>query len=350
MTRALRRRMLVAVALLAAGLACLIELGGVLERLEQNSVDTRFELRGEQPAPSDTIIVGVDDKTFDDLEQRWPFPRKRFAEVLENVSAGDPAVIVYDVQFTEQSDDPRGDNRLIEASRAAGNVVFSTTEVGDNGESKVFGGGEGLRYARARSGNGLLPEDAGGVLRRLPEQVDGLDTLAVAAVRRLGRPVPELAGRGAWIDFGGPGGHLPHVSFSDVAARGSPGFALPRQDRRDRRHGAGAPGFARGLVARRQDGRAGDPRERDPDAAARRPARGDGTCAEPADRPRARAAGAAARARDAAVDRPVDRAGRRARLRRRRATALQRRLDRAGRRAARRGWRSASSARCSCTG
>ena len=219
MTRALRRRMLVAVALLAAGLACLIELGGVLGRLELSTVDARFELRGSSRSGR-PVIVGVDDKTFDDLDERWPFSRNRFAEVLENVSADEPRVIVYDVQFTEESDDPRADNRLIEASRAAGNVVFSTTEVGDNGESKVFGGGEGLRYARARSGNGLLPEDAGGVLRRLPEQVDGLDTLAVAAVRRLGRPVPagRLRGRGAWIDFAGPGGHLPHVSFSDVAA------------------------------------------------------------------------------------------------------------------------------------
>ena len=107
MTRALRRRMLVAVALLAAALACLIELGGVLERLEHSTVDARFELRGRQPVPNDTIIVGVDDKTFDDLEERWPFSRNRFAEVLENVSAGDPSVIVYDVQFTEESDDPR---------------------------------------------------------------------------------------------------------------------------------------------------------------------------------------------------------------------------------------------------
>jgi adenylate cyclase len=90
--------------------------------------------------------------------------------------------------------------------------------VGDRGESNVFGGGRALAYARATVGNALLPEDPHGVLRRVPRQIDGLDTLAVAAVKRLGRrvPVERLGGDGAWIDYRGPAGHVSHVSFSDV--------------------------------------------------------------------------------------------------------------------------------------
>ena len=218
MTRALRGRMLAAVAILAAALACAIEATGVLERLELSTVDARFALRGEQPAPGNLLVVGIDDKTFDELDERWPFSRHRFAKALEVVSAGDPAVILYDVQFTEASASARADNRLIEASRAAGNVVFSTTETGERGEANVFGGQDALTYARAEAGNGLFPEDPGGVVRRLPVEIDGLDTLSVAAVKRLGRPIPfdRLGGRGGWIDFRGPGGHLAHVSFSDV--------------------------------------------------------------------------------------------------------------------------------------
>ena len=206
MTRALRVRMLLAVAVLAAGLACVIERGGSLERLELSTVDARFELRGEQPrAARQRSSSGSTTRRSTSSSERWPFSRNRFAKVLETVSAADPSVIVYDVQFTEESDDPRADNRLIEASRAAGNVVFSTTETGERGESNVFGGGEALAYARAESGNGLLPEDPGGVVRRVPAQIDGLDTLAVAAVRRLGEPIPfdGLGGEGGWIDFRG---------------------------------------------------------------------------------------------------------------------------------------------------
>jgi adenylate cyclase len=218
MIRALRVRLLALVALLAAAVACTIEATSALDRLELSTVDTRFELRGEQTVPENLLVVGIDDKTFDELDERSPFSRNRYAAALENVSAGDPALIVYDVQFTEPSDDPRADNRLIEASRAAGNVVFSTTEVGERGETNVFGGADALRFARATAGNGLLPEDPRGVLRRVPPQIDGLDTLAAAALARLGRPLPleRMGGEGAWIDYRGPGGHLPLVSFSDV--------------------------------------------------------------------------------------------------------------------------------------
>ena len=231
MTRGLRARMLAAVALAAAAVACAIQLTGGLDRLELSSVDARFVLRGERAAPDDLLVVAIDDKTFDALDERWPFSRNRFAAVLEAVSAGDPALIVYDVQFTEQSDDPRADNRLIRASRRAGNVVFSTTETSARGESNVFGGRAGLAFARAQDGNGLFPEDAGGVIRRVPLTIDGLDTLSVAAVKELGRPVPvdRMGGRGAWIDFDGPPGRVPHVSFSDVAAG-----AVPRDRFRDR--------------------------------------------------------------------------------------------------------------------
>jgi adenylate cyclase len=218
MSRALRVRMLVGVALAAAVLACALVLTGALREAELTTVDARFGLRGERP-PGELVVVGVDDVTFDTFDERWPFSRNRFAAVLENVSADDPRVIVYDVQFSEQSDDVRADNRLILASRDAGDVVFATTEVNERGEPNVFGDVEVLELARATAGNGLLPEDRGGVFRRLPEQIDGLDTLAVAAVRRMGRPVPSerLAGDGAWIDFLGPPGHVPHEHFSDVA-------------------------------------------------------------------------------------------------------------------------------------
>jgi adenylate cyclase len=219
MSAALRLRLLAAVALVAAGVAVLLVLGGGLHRLELTTVDARFGLRGERP-PGDVVVVGVDDVTFDDFGgERWPFSRNRFAAVLENVAADGPRAIVYDVQFTEQSDDPRADNRLILAARRAGNVVFATTEVGADGSTRVFGGGAGLRAARAVAANGLLPTDPGGVYRRVPEQIDGLDTLAVAAVRALGRPVPGATrdDKGAWIDFSGPPGHVPHEHFSSVA-------------------------------------------------------------------------------------------------------------------------------------
>ena len=83
MTRALRRRMLVAVAVLAAGLACVMVLGDVARRLELSTVDARFGLRGER-SPGDLVVVGVDDVTFDAFDEQWPLlaqpPRRRARE------------------------------------------------------------------------------------------------------------------------------------------------------------------------------------------------------------------------------------------------------------------------------
>jgi hypothetical protein len=62
-------------------------------------------------------------------------------------------VIVYDVQFTEASRDSDADTRLIEAPRAAGNVVLATTEIADDGSTRIFGG-EVLAHSRAIPGNG----------------------------------------------------------------------------------------------------------------------------------------------------------------------------------------------------
>jgi adenylate cyclase len=227
LARRLRLVLLAATAVLATLVAVLFATGAVGERAELASVDARFAIRGKQPAPKDLMIVGIDDVTFDELpegQDRFPFDRRIFAKVLANVSKGGPKAIVYDVQFTEAQgptdDDAEADNALIEASAAAGNVIFSTTEVGDSGATNVFGGPEGQEFAKATVGNGLLPEGPGGVLRRIRYSVDGLPALSVRTLQRIGRPVDRkaMAGDGAWIDFSGGPRHVETVSFSRVWA------------------------------------------------------------------------------------------------------------------------------------
>ena len=221
-TRRLRRALLLGVAAAAAGLALLLDAGDILERAELDTVDARFSIRGERAPPERLLVVGIDAKSFETLQERFPFSRRRFARALDRIAAGDPALVVYDVQFTEPSGDSRediaADNALLEAVRRAGNVVLSSTEVAADGTTNVFGGVEAQQYARATVGNGLLPEGPAGTLRHVPYEIDGLRTLAVAAAERLGRPVDRSAmdGEGAWIDYAGPPGHLRTVSFGDV--------------------------------------------------------------------------------------------------------------------------------------
>ena len=214
--------MLAAVALFSLGLVVLLDTTGALDRAELSSVDRRFEIRGARAVPDDVVVVGIDDVTFNKLKERWQFGRRTFARALNGVAADKPKVIVYDVQFTEQSDDADADEALAQATFDAGNVVLSTTEVGPRGEHAVFGGKKFTDIVKARVGNGLLPEGSSGALRRVPYEIDKLKTLSVVAVERAtGKPVDrsKMRGDGAWIDYSGPPGHVDYVSFSDAVKR-----------------------------------------------------------------------------------------------------------------------------------
>ena len=78
-------------------------------------MDARFTIRGTQAPPGDLLIVGIDDKTVDELGVQWPFPRDLHARVLDRLLEGGARAIAYDVQFTERSGDAAADAALMAA-------------------------------------------------------------------------------------------------------------------------------------------------------------------------------------------------------------------------------------------
>jgi adenylate cyclase len=191
--------------------------GGALDRVEGDTIDLRFDVRGARPAP-DVVVVAIDDVTFGELNQRWPFPRALHARAIDRLRAAGAGQIAYDVQFTEPTDE-RNDNALFEAVARGGHVVLSTTEVARGGRSNVLGGEANLRSIGARAASTNLPAAPGGVLRRLPYSIEGLTTLPVAARQAAGQHGihPSAFGaHGAWIDYAGPPGTIKSVSFSRV--------------------------------------------------------------------------------------------------------------------------------------
>ena len=209
------RALAVMVALaLAVGLGAHVT--GVLGGLERATVEARFDTRGADP-PDDVAVVAIDAKTFGDLRQQWPFPRSLHGKVVRRLHAAGARQIVYDVQFTEPSE-PREDEALYSAIDDVGGAVLATSESDGRGNTQVLGGDENLRAAGAEAAASDLSNDKGSVTR-FHRQVAGLDTLAFAAARRAGGPrlPPDaLGGEGAWIDYRGPAGTIPSLSFSDV--------------------------------------------------------------------------------------------------------------------------------------
>ena len=224
---------LVAVALGSAALALLAYGTDSLRRQELSTVDSRFAVRGTQAVPDDLAIVQIDARTFDQLEQTWPFPRHLHARVIDRLRRAGARVIAYDIQFTEPTT-PREDDALIKAvSRAHGRMVLSTTEVDAHGHTAVLGGGDILRRLGARVGSAVVKHDPDGVLRRVPASFGGLVGFAVATVETAtGRRLTGARSNGEdsfWIDYRGPPGTIPAYSFSRVL-RGR----VPARDFRDK--------------------------------------------------------------------------------------------------------------------
>jgi adenylate cyclase len=189
--------------------------------LELDTVDTRFEIRGEREPPDDLVVVEIDDVTFQELDRRWPFPRRVHGQAVKRIAADGPRVIAYDVQFTEFTSEEDEFALLLAIDGADGKVVLATTEPNERGESKILGGDAVLKEVGARPGNGVLLPDPGGVERRVPHTVDKLETLAVASAEvALGRQVSrddfDVRDETAWIDYYGPPGTIPSISFSRV--------------------------------------------------------------------------------------------------------------------------------------
>jgi adenylate cyclase len=228
----LRPLLFFAIGLSAGALATLAYELHVFQRLELTTVDTRFSIRGDTARPTDVVVVGIDDVTFQETGLRWPFPRSVDAKVIDRLTAAGAKVIAEDIQYTEATPPMQGcgracerlaedqDAALAEAVYNAGQrgtkVVLATTEVAADGSTYVLGGN--ARVLGARVGNGSYIPDADGVIRRFRYQIDRLETFpVVAAERALGHTLDpsRFPEERPWIDFAPPE-TVPFLSYSHV--------------------------------------------------------------------------------------------------------------------------------------
>jgi adenylate cyclase len=225
--RQLRSVMFLGLGVLLSALWVLAYATDAFRDIELDTVDTRFEIRGDRAPPKDLIVVEVDDVTFQDLDRRWPFPRRVHGQAVNHIAADKPRAIVYDVQFTERTSFNDEFALLQALDKAHGKAVLATTEVNRRGQTKILGGDAVLKEVGARPGNGVLLPDPGGVERRVPYSVDGLKSLAVVGTEvATGKPVSrdgfDEDKHTAWIDYYGPPGTIRSVSFSKVVEGKTP--------------------------------------------------------------------------------------------------------------------------------
>jgi HD-GYP domain-containing protein (c-di-GMP phosphodiesterase class II) len=208
---------LAVVAVIAFLTAFAVREAGVLEPLERETLKMRFDARGSESA-SGFLVVGIDAQTFSELGVQWPFPRSLHARVVRRLNAAGAREIVYDVQFTEQTE-PREDLALFNALGDGGGAVLATSESDGKGGTNVLGGEENLRLINAQAAASDLRNDTSGAISRFPRNIGGLDSIGVVTARRLTGQEPDPSGfkdGNAWVDYRGPPGTIPTVPFSRV--------------------------------------------------------------------------------------------------------------------------------------
>jgi adenylate cyclase len=175
----LPRALLVGLAACAAAGA--VTATGVLDRAEDATVDERFALRETLHAPGpprDVVVVGIDEESFERLDQQWPLPRALHARAIRALLEAGARRVVYDVQFTEKSDAPAGDRALLRAA-ADPRVVLGTTERDADGAPSILDGADALTASGGRVGFATFPVDGDGVWRDLEARDGAVPTLAV---------------------------------------------------------------------------------------------------------------------------------------------------------------------------
>jgi serine/threonine-protein kinase len=187
--------------------------------LELSSIDARFQIRGHARPWPGVVIVGIDAQALAAYGS-FPFDRRLDARVIDALLRDGARTVAFDLIFDHASTNPASDVALYRAAvRAGRRLVLAANAVGRHGETNVLGGRAGAFLV----GSANFHASADGLIRRVPEEVDGLQSFAAATARSAGLSASRVHslfdGGSQWIDFPGPLRAAP-ISFASVLAKG----------------------------------------------------------------------------------------------------------------------------------
>ena len=208
----------------------LCSIGGDATRL---SYDLPFVMRASIRT-DEAVIVYLDEMSHSELNQPLtaPWDRALHARLIDRLMADGAKAVVFDILFTSASGDATADERLARAIRESGRVILAGNFNQRETEPGIVARWEEFPFepfARAAAGWGnvnLLPDPDLGVRCHFPnlDQVfshTNIDWLPWAAARFAGAEVTRLyppPAQTRWLNYYGPPGALPSVSYFKVLA------------------------------------------------------------------------------------------------------------------------------------
>ncbi|MEM3433660.1 MAG: adenylate/guanylate cyclase domain-containing protein [Candidatus Methanomethyliaceae archaeon] len=244
--------------------------GGILYGYELKTLDTRYSFGISPVSSPQVLIIAIDERSLSDPSLgRWPWPRRRHAELLSVLEHDKPQVVAFDMIFADPSSH-EDDVLFAQACKRAGNVFWGLHEGTERRQDPGAGAPEAFSVqvdflaprallptiralvaprallANAGVGGGTLfaCPDPDGVLRRgllFVQELNGISSniypslpLAIfAALHKLsfaqmqidlrkeacldtGYRLPLDGHGGYFVRFLGPGGTIPTISYVDV--------------------------------------------------------------------------------------------------------------------------------------
>jgi adenylate cyclase len=214
-------RMALVIAALAGALGTAAYATGLFERLELAGVDSLFKVRADPTKADDVVLVAVDERSMDELNEQWPLRRRHHARVIDRLGKAGARAIAYDIQFTEPAPKRYDDDKLADSIYAARKipVVLATAELtddGDVGHHRVFGGEAATNALHATVGHATQLSDSDGVIRRYRLVPEAVEAFSAATAREALGGAPLEVPKEGWIDFAGHPGSVVTHSFSQV--------------------------------------------------------------------------------------------------------------------------------------
>ncbi|NQT05916.1 MAG: CHASE2 domain-containing protein [Candidatus Omnitrophica bacterium] len=149
-----------------------------LERFELTTFDYRMRIRSSRDTSDKIVLIDMGEDSIKSIG-RWPWPREWHATMIMALSQYNTAAVVFDVIFSEESND-LSDGALEEAMKTAGNVYIPYAIELDkfNKEKKRWDVGNLIvplrRFSRWAKGQGhiTIVPDIDGTIRKSPLVID----------------------------------------------------------------------------------------------------------------------------------------------------------------------------------
>jgi signal transduction histidine kinase len=196
----------------ASGLGLLAQIGAMLP-MDSLAYNLLFHLRGPRPWDDRIVLIKIDDTSIRRLE-RFPWSRRYYTQLLDQLQPVEPSVISFDLIFSESSPD---DARFAAAIERQGHVVLGQAM---DAQGLPLPPVPLIQEAAIATGHVFKTTDWDGVTRRVSLQsrdLLNLGAVSTQAYSLVQEPValPDLA-HPFWINWPGKGSELEQYSFVDV--------------------------------------------------------------------------------------------------------------------------------------